>query len=89
VGIPGDDVDSRVVHWSTLKSVFGEPIEHQALTEVTGDLRVPCALVYLHIIFPLNALRISGEGAAAQLAFVAWEYESPSSAARACLAAPD
>jgi len=55
VWVPGDDVDSSVVHGSTLKSVFREPIEHEALAEVTRDLRVPCTLVYPHIIFRTTA----------------------------------
>ena len=50
VGVTGDNVDSRVIHGSALKTVLREPIKDQSLTEIPGDLRVSGALIDLPLV---------------------------------------
>ena len=62
MGVPRNDVDSGVIDWSTLKSVFGQPVEYNRFTEVAGDLRMSGALVDLHNLFRLT-IGVSGAAA--------------------------
>ena len=46
--ITSDDINASVINESAFKSILREPIQYYGFSEITGDLRVAGALVYLH-----------------------------------------
>src|SRR5438552_17145965 len=69
--VSGDQVDTCVIDPRALEPVLGKPIQDQALSKISGNPRVPRALLNLHSMpaAPANAkraydvaLRSSGNG---------------------------